>query len=75
VLKVYDACNQCTVIRVIDEVRHRLPFRIQVVQTDNGAEFDSQVHWHLEGLDIRHVYIRRRTPHLNGKVERVASGR
>ena len=27
-------------------------------------------HWHLERLDIRHVYIRPRSPHLNGKVER-----
>ena len=27
-------------------------------------------HWHLETRDIRHVYIRPRTPHLNGKVER-----
>jgi transposase InsO family protein len=27
-------------------------------------------HWHLEERDIRHVYIRPRTPHLNGKVER-----
>ena len=70
VLKVYDACNQRTAIRFIDEVRQRLPFRIHVVQTDNGAEFQSQFHWHLEGQDIRHVYIRPRTPHLNGKVER-----
>ena len=70
VLTVYDACNQRTAIRFIDEVRRRLPFRIHVVQTDNGAEFQSQFHWHLEGLDIRHVYIRPRTPHLNGKVER-----
>ena len=45
-------------------------FRVLVVQTDNGAEFQSRFHWHLEGLDIRHVYIRPRTPHLNGKVER-----
>jgi transposase InsO family protein len=70
VLKVYDACNQRTAIRFIDDVRRRLPFRIHVVQTDNGAEFQSQFHWHVEGLDIRHVYIRPRTPHLNGKVER-----
>jgi transposase InsO family protein len=41
-----------------------------VVQTDNGAEFQSEFHWHLERLDIRHVYIRPRTPRLNGKVER-----
>ena len=40
------------------------------MQTDNGAEFQSRFHWHLEGLDIRHPYIRPRTPHLNGKVER-----
>jgi transposase InsO family protein len=70
VLKVYDACNQRTAIRFIDEVRCRLPFRIHVIQTDNGAEFQSQFHWHVEALDIRHVYIRPRTPHLNGKVER-----
>ena len=48
----------------------RLPFRVLVIQTDNGAEFQSRFHWHLESLDIRHVYIRPRTPHLNGKVER-----
>ncbi|HTL46034.1 MAG TPA: IS481 family transposase [Vicinamibacterales bacterium] len=70
VLKVFDACNQKTAIRFIEDVRRRLPFRILVVQTDNGAEFQSQFHWHLEQRDIRHVYIRPRTPHLNGKVER-----
>ena len=41
-----------------------------LIQTDNGAEFQSRFHWHLESLDIQHVYIRPRTPHLNGKVER-----
>ena len=41
-----------------------------MIQTDNGAEFQSKFHWHLEQLDIRHVYIRPRTPRLNGKVER-----
>jgi transposase InsO family protein len=70
VLKVYDACNQRTAIRFVDEVLRRLPFRVHVVQTDNGAEFQSQFHWHLESHDIRHVYIRPRTPRLNGKVER-----
>jgi len=43
---------------------------VHVVQTDNGAEFQSHFHWHLESLDIRHAYIRPRTPRLNGKVER-----
>jgi transposase InsO family protein len=70
ILKVYDRCNQKTAIKFLNEVRERLPFRIQVLQTDNGAEFQSNFHWHAESLDIRHVYIRPRTPHLNGKVER-----
>jgi transposase InsO family protein len=70
VLKVYDACNQSTAISFVDDVIRRLPFRIQVVQTDNGAEFQSKFHWHLQELDIQHVYIRPRTPRLNGKVER-----
>ena len=70
VLKIYDACNQRTATRFIDDVVRRLPFRVHVVQTDNGAEFPSEFHWHLERLDIRHVYIRPRTPRLNGKVER-----
>jgi transposase InsO family protein len=70
VLKVYDACNQTSAIRFVDEVIRRLPFRVRVIQTDNGAEFPFRFHWHLEARDIRHVYIRPRTPHLNGKVER-----
>jgi transposase len=58
VLKIYDACNQASAIRFVDEVIRRLPFRVLVVQTDNGAEFQSGFHWHLEEQDIRHVYIR-----------------
>lgn len=70
VLKIYDACNQTSAVRFVDEVIRRLPFRVLIIQTDNGAEFQSRFHWHLEAQDIRHVYIRPRTPHLNGKVER-----
>jgi hypothetical protein len=33
-------------------------------------EFQSRFQWHLETRDVHHVYIRSRTPHLNGKVER-----
>ena len=42
VLKVYDACNQSTAIRFIDEVRRRLPFRVHVVQTDYGLSQKSR---------------------------------
>jgi transposase InsO family protein len=70
VLKIFDACNQKTAIQFVDDVIRRLPFRIRVVQTDNGAEFQSRFHWHLQDRDIGHVYIKPRTPRLNGKVER-----
>ena len=69
ILKVFDACNQRTAIRFLNEVRKRLPFRILVLQTDNGAEVQSQFHWHAESLDIRHIYIRPQSLYLNDKVE------
>ncbi len=61
-LKIYDACSQASAIRFVDEVIRRLSFRVLVVQTDNGAELQSGFHWRLEEQDIRHVYIRPRTP-------------
>lgn len=70
ILKIFDGCNQRTAIQFIDEVIRRLPFRVHVVQTDNGAEFQSEFQWHLQSHDIHHVHIRPRTPRLNGKVER-----
>ncbi len=35
-----------------------------------GSEFQSQFHWQLADIGISHVYIKPRTPRLNGKVER-----
>jgi hypothetical protein len=32
------------------------PFWMLVVQTTNGAEFQSHFRWHLEEHDVRHVY-------------------
>jgi hypothetical protein len=37
---------------------------------DRQAGRVPKFHWHAEALDIRHIYIRARTPRLNGKVER-----
>jgi transposase InsO family protein len=47
-----------------------LPFRVELIQTDDGAEFASAFHWHVLDRGIRHVYIKPATPRLNGKVER-----
>ncbi len=70
VLRIYDALNQKTAIQFVDYVIDRLPFQLQVIQTDNGAEFQSAFHWHVLDRGIDHVYIKPATPRLNGKVER-----
>jgi transposase InsO family protein len=69
-LKIYSRHNQQNAIDFINEVVKRFPFRIHTVRTDNGHEFQAKFHWHLADLGINHVYIKPRSPHLNGKVER-----
>ena len=54
----------------INYVVEKFPFRISTIRTDNGHEFQSLFHWHVEDLGMTHSYIRVRTPRLNGKVER-----
>jgi len=69
-LKIYEKHNQDNAVDFIDYVLHRFPFRIHTIQTDNGHEFQAKFHWHCEDIGIRHVYIKKACPHLNGKVER-----
>ena len=69
-LKVYEKHTQANAIRFIDHIIEIFPFRIREVRTDNGHEFQAKFHWHVEDLGIRHAYIKRGTPQLNGKVER-----
>jgi len=69
-LKVYEKHTQKSAIDFIDTVVDKFPFRIQTVRTDNGHEFQSKFHWHVEDLGMRHFYIKPGTPRLNGKVER-----
>ncbi len=70
VLRIYDRLNQTSAIRFLDYVLEKLPFKVEVIQTDNGAEFGSQFHYHVLDRGIGHVYIKPATPRLNGKVER-----
>ena len=70
VLRIYDRLNQKTAIHFIDCVLERLPFRVLAIQTDNGGEFQSAVHWHVVDRGIKHLYIKLATPRLNCKVER-----
>ena len=54
----------------IDYVIGKFPFRLHTIRTDRDHEFQAKFHWHVEDKGIRHVYIKPRTPQLNGKVER-----
>ena len=69
-LQIYDRHTQKNAIHFVNHVIEKFPFRIQQIRTDRGHEFQAQFHWHVEDLGIRHVYIKARTPQLNGKVER-----
>jgi transposase InsO family protein len=70
VLRIYERNTQKSAIQFLDYVVAKLPFAVEVVQTDNGAEFQGGFHWHLLDRGIGHVYIKPKTPRLNGKVER-----
>jgi transposase InsO family protein len=70
VLRIYPAVNQKVAIQFVDYVLERLPFQVQMVQTDNGGEFGSSFHYHVLDKGVGHRYIKARTPRLNGKVER-----
>jgi transposase InsO family protein len=70
VLKIYSRLNQRTAIEFVDYVLEKLPFRVELLQTDNGAEFGTSFHWHVLDKGVRHIYIKPATPRLNGKVER-----
>ena len=50
--------------------KEKFPFRINTVRTDRGHEFQARFHWHVEDQGMRYVYVKARTPQLNGKVER-----
>lgn len=69
-LKIHKRHTQKNAIEFVDYVIEKFPFRIHTIRTDRGHEFQAQFHWHVEDLGIRHVYIKPRSPQLNGKVER-----
>ena len=68
VLRIYPALNQKTAVQFVDYVLERLPFYVQMIQTDNGGEFGSSFHYHVLDKGVGHRSIKARTPRLNGKV-------
>src|SRR5437763_13717800 len=70
VLRIYPRNDQKTAIQFADYLLEKLTFHVEVIQTDNGAEFKGAFHWHLLDRAIGHVYIKKATPIITGKVER-----
>ena len=71
VLRLYDARNGKNAVAFIAQMVDALPFALQRVQTDRGAEFIAEEF--QKELRQRHIKFRPnrpRAPHLNGKVER-----
>ena len=68
--KIYEKHTQANAIDFVDHVIEKFTCRIKEIRTDNGHAFQAKFHWHVEDLGIRHAYIKRGTPQLNGKVER-----
>src|SRR5687768_611464 len=68
VLRLYYRLNQKTAIQFVDYVLEKLPFKVEVIHTDHGAEFGSQFHYHVLDRGIGHIYIKPATP----KTEREA---
>jgi len=69
-LKIYQRHTQQNAIDFIKYVIDKFPFRIHTIRTDRGHEFQALFHWYVEDQGMRHVYIKPRSPQLNGKVER-----
>jgi transposase InsO family protein len=63
--------TSAAVCEAVPRLLGSIPFPLRCIQTDNGSEFARAFSQLLARLGIRHVRIRARTPHLNGKVERV----
>ena len=68
---VLEARTTAAVCRVLPGLLGSFPFPLRCIQTDNGSEFGNDLTRFLQRLSIRHTRIRPRSPHLNGKVERV----
>lgn len=67
-LRVYEkhTQDQDNAIDFVNHIIEKFPFSLQEIPTDNGHDFQAKFHWYVEDLGIRHAYVKRGTPQLNG---------
>lgn len=72
VVAVFGRKTAASTVQFLEQVVEEMPFSIQRIQTDRGQEFFAyKVQDRLREWSIKFRPIRPRSPHLNGKVERV----
>jgi len=72
VLGLYPRRNAASTLDFLDRVAAGMPFPVQRIQTDRGGEFFAyEVQERLRERKIKYRPVKPRSPHLNGKVERV----
>lgn len=62
--------DQDGAILALIEIRKRLPFSVDFIQTDNGLEFQGRFHEYCERTGFKHHLIHKSTPNENAVIER-----
>lgn len=62
--------DQDGAILALMEIRKRLPFAPDFIQTDNGLEFQGRFHKYCEDSSLKHHLIHKSTPNENAVIER-----
>lgn len=79
VIDIYSRYKEAVILNHLDqdgailalmEIRKRLPFEPDFIQTDNGLEFQGRFHEYCEQTGLKHHLIHKSTPNENAVIER-----
>ena len=70
VLEVHSRATAATAAAFLDVIQARMPFPVRAIQVDGGSEFQAAFEAECQRRQIRLFVLPRRSPKLNGHVER-----
>lgn len=79
VIDIYSRYKEAVILNHLDqdgailalmEIRKRLPFEVDFIQTDNGLEFQGRFNAYCEKTGLKHHLIHKSTPNENAVIER-----